>query len=65
MLSQISNDGSECVIAYASHSHSRQEQRYCVTIGYRGVRATFLTIPSGPTVYVENRPWIVRLSKKF
>ena len=31
VLSQISNDGSECVIAYASRSLSRQEQRYCVT----------------------------------
>eukprot|EP00731_Ephydatia_muelleri_P015802 Em0009g226a len=31
VLSRISNDGSECVIAYASRSLSRQEQRYCVT----------------------------------
>ena len=31
VLSQISDDGSECVIAYASRSLSRQEQRYCVT----------------------------------
>ena len=31
VLSQISNDGSECGIAYASRSLSRQEQRYCVT----------------------------------
>ncbi|KAL5509242.1 hypothetical protein EMCRGX_G004580 [Ephydatia muelleri] len=68
VLSQISNDGSECVIAYASRSLGRKEQRYCVTRRkllaiYRGVRATFSTIPSGPTVYVENRPWIARLEK--
>ena len=31
VLSQISNDGSEYVIAYASRSLSRQEQCYCVT----------------------------------
>ena len=31
MLSQLSEDGSERVRAYASHSLSRQEQRYCVT----------------------------------
>ena len=30
-MSQVRNDGSECVIAYASRSLSRQEQRYCVT----------------------------------
>lgn len=31
VLSQGQDDGSECVIAYASRSLSRQEQRYCVT----------------------------------
>ena len=31
MLSQPFEDGSERVIAYVSHSLSRQEQRYCVT----------------------------------
>eukprot|EP00731_Ephydatia_muelleri_P036277 Em0229g3a len=31
VLSQVNSDGSECVIAYASRSLSRQEQRYCVT----------------------------------
>ena len=31
VLSQPSEDGSECVMAYASRSLSRQEQRYCVT----------------------------------
>ena len=31
VLSQVRDDGSECVIAYASRSLSRQEQRYCVT----------------------------------
>ena len=31
VLSQPSEDGSERVIAYASHSLRRQEQRYCVT----------------------------------
>ena len=31
VLSQISDDGSECVIAYASRYLSRREQRYCVT----------------------------------
>ena len=31
VLSQPSEDGSEHVIAYASRSLSRQEQRYCVT----------------------------------
>ena len=31
MLSQLSENGSESVIAYASRSLSRQEQRYCVT----------------------------------
>ena len=32
VLSQPSEDGSERVIAYASRSLSRQEQRYCVTV---------------------------------
>ena len=31
ILSQVQDDGSETVIAYASRSLSRQEQRYCVT----------------------------------
>ena len=31
VLSQPSEDGAERVIAYASRSLSRQEQRYCVT----------------------------------
>ncbi|KAL5486484.1 hypothetical protein EMCRGX_G018971 [Ephydatia muelleri] len=31
VLSQVNSDASECVIAYASRSLSRQEQRYCVT----------------------------------
>ena len=31
ILSQVQNDGGEVVIAYASRSLSRQEQRYCVT----------------------------------
>eukprot|EP00731_Ephydatia_muelleri_P033667 Em0035g4a len=31
VLSQVNSDASECVIAYASQSLSRQEQRYCVT----------------------------------
>ena len=31
VLSQISDEGSECVIAYAIRSLSRPEQRYCVT----------------------------------
>ena len=31
VLSQISDKGSERVIAYASFSLSRPEQRYCVT----------------------------------
>ena len=31
ILSQVQDDGGEAVIAYASRSLSRQEQRYCVT----------------------------------
>ena len=31
VLSQVNDDQSECVIAYASRSLSRQERRYCVT----------------------------------
>eukprot|EP00731_Ephydatia_muelleri_P031079 Em0022g593a len=31
VLSQVNSDAPECVIAYASRSLSRQEQRYCVT----------------------------------
>ena len=31
ILSQAQDDGGEAVIAYASRSLSRQEQRYCVT----------------------------------
>ena len=31
VLSQVSGCGSECVIAYASRSLTRPEQRYCVT----------------------------------
>ena len=31
VLAQVQDDGSESVIAYASRSLSRQEQRYCVT----------------------------------
>ena len=30
ILSQVQDDGGEAVIAYASRSLSRQEQRYCV-----------------------------------
>ena len=31
LLSQVNDDKSECVVAYASRSLTRQEQRYCVT----------------------------------
>ena len=31
MLSQLQEDGSECVVAYASRALSKQERNYCVT----------------------------------
>ena len=31
VLSQVQDDGTECVVAYASRSLTRQEQKYCVT----------------------------------
>ena len=30
-LSQVQENGTECVVAYASRSLTRQEQKYCVT----------------------------------
>ena len=58
VLSQISNDGSDCVIAYASRSLSRQEQRYCVT------RRELLAMGRQFTLRTDHA-WIARLGKKF
>ena len=58
-LSQVQENGTECVVAYASRSLTRQEQKYCVTrrellACSRGVYPPFSTIFIWVTIYTEN-----------
>ena len=49
VLTQPSEDGSEHLIAYASRSLSRQEQRYCVTRRTAGSGEVYTPFYSTPT----------------
>ena len=70
MLSQVNDDKSECVVAYASRSLTRQEQRYCVTRRELLAIVEFTpTVPSGSRIYTQNGPrgslvcWLERLAE--
>ena len=59
VLSQVKDDGSEVVTAYASRSLSRPERRYCVTrkellACSRGICSPLLTLLAGKGVYSQN-----------
>ena len=58
VLSQVKDDGSEVVTAYASRSLSRPERRYCVTrkefIGSRGICSPLPILLAGMGVYSHN-----------